>query len=62
VLSSLRRRSARWETDPESARSALSAASSLVLRPLGRESWTGWPKPALKHADGLRAQPLAGES
>jgi hypothetical protein len=38
VLSALERRSARWDTDPESARNALSAAVSLVLRLLGREA------------------------
>jgi hypothetical protein len=38
ILSSLERRSARWDTDPESARSALSAAISLVLRLIGREA------------------------
>lgn len=37
VLSSLERRSSRWDTDPESAQSALSAAVSLVLRLLGRD-------------------------
>jgi hypothetical protein len=37
VLSSLERRSALWDHDPESARSTLSAAISLVLRLLGRE-------------------------
>jgi hypothetical protein len=37
VLSGLERRSARWDSDPESARSALSAAVSLVLRLLGRD-------------------------
>jgi Helicase HerA, central domain len=37
ILSSLERRSARWDQDPESARSALSAAISLVLRLLGRD-------------------------
>jgi hypothetical protein len=37
VLSSLERRSPRWDTDPESARAALSAAVSLVLRLLGRD-------------------------
>jgi hypothetical protein len=37
VLSSLERRSERWDTDPESARSALSAAVSLLLRLLGRD-------------------------
>lgn len=37
MLSSLERRSSRWDTDPEAARSALSAAVSLVLRLLGRE-------------------------
>src|SRR5512133_3808273 len=37
VLSSLERRSARWDTDPESARDALSAGVSLVLRLLGRD-------------------------
>jgi DNA helicase HerA-like ATPase len=37
VLSSLERRSERWESDPESARAALSAAVSLVLRLLGRD-------------------------
>jgi hypothetical protein len=35
VLSSLERRSEQWEHDPESARAALSAAISLVLRLLG---------------------------
>lgn len=38
VLSTLERRSARWDTDPETARDALSAAISLVLRLLGRDS------------------------
>jgi hypothetical protein len=37
VLSSLERRSSRWDTDPESARDGLSAAISLVLRLLGRD-------------------------
>jgi Bacterial protein of unknown function (DUF853) len=37
LLSSLERRSARWDTDPESARASLSAAVSLVLRLLGRD-------------------------
>lgn len=37
VLSSLERRSDRWDTDPEAARDALSAAVSLVLRLLGRD-------------------------
>jgi DNA helicase HerA-like ATPase len=37
ILSSLERRSPRWDSDPESARDALSAAVSLVLRLLGRE-------------------------
>jgi hypothetical protein len=37
VLSSLERRSNRWEHDAESARAALSAAISLVLRLLGRD-------------------------
>jgi hypothetical protein len=37
VLSPLERRSARWSTDPESARAALSAAVSLALRLLGRD-------------------------
>jgi len=37
VLSSLERRSERWDSDPEAARDALSAAVSLVLRLLGRD-------------------------
>jgi hypothetical protein len=37
VLSALERRSSRWDTDPESARNAVSAAVSLVLRLLGRD-------------------------
>ena len=37
VLSSLERQSERWNRDPESARAALSAAVSLVLRLLGRD-------------------------
>jgi hypothetical protein len=37
VLSSLERRSERWDTDVESARAALSAAVSLLLRLLGRD-------------------------
>ncbi len=37
MLSSLERRSGRWESDPEAARDALTAAVSLVLRLLGRE-------------------------
>jgi hypothetical protein len=36
-LSSLERRSSRWDSDPEAARNALTAAVSLVLRLLGRE-------------------------
>jgi hypothetical protein len=38
MLSSLERRSPRWDADPEAARDALAAAVSLVLRLLGRES------------------------
>ncbi|HEY4106914.1 MAG TPA: helicase HerA-like domain-containing protein [Polyangiaceae bacterium] len=38
LLSSLERRSPRWDRDPESARAALSAAISLVLKLIGRES------------------------
>jgi hypothetical protein len=38
VLSSLERRSERWDKDPEGARAALSAAVSLLLRLLGRDS------------------------
>ncbi len=38
VLSSLERRSARWDDDVEGARAALSAAISLVLRLLGRDA------------------------
>jgi hypothetical protein len=37
MLSSLERRGARWDSDPEAARDALSAAVSLLLRLLGRE-------------------------
>jgi len=37
VLSSLERQSDRWSRDPESARGALSAAVSLLLRLLGRD-------------------------
>ncbi len=37
VLSSLERRSPRWDHDPESARASLSAALSLVLRLVGRD-------------------------
>ena len=37
VLSGLERPSTRWAADPDGARSALSAASSLVLRLLGRD-------------------------
>jgi len=37
VLSPLERRAARWDSDAESARAALSAAVSLVLRLLGRD-------------------------
>ena len=37
VLSPLEKRSARWDSDPESARGALSAAVSLALRLLGRD-------------------------
>ncbi len=38
VLSSLERRSSRWDHDVEGARAALSAAISLILRLLGRDS------------------------
>jgi len=37
VLSGLERRSTRWDTDPEAARDAMTAAVSLVLRLLGRD-------------------------
>lgn len=37
MLSALERRSSRWNTDPEAARNALSAAVSLVLRLVGRD-------------------------
>jgi hypothetical protein len=37
VLSSLERRSALWDRDPEAARASLSAAVSLVLRLVGRD-------------------------
>jgi len=37
MLSALERRSSRWDSDPEAARNALSAAVSLILRLLGRE-------------------------
>ena len=38
VLSALERRSSRWDTDREAARTALVAAVSLVLRLVGREA------------------------
>ncbi len=38
VLSALERRSARWDTDVDGARAALSAAISLILRLLGRDA------------------------
>ncbi|MEY4549831.1 MAG: hypothetical protein RL685_6026 [Pseudomonadota bacterium] len=38
ILSSLERRTPAWDSDVESARAALSAAISLVLRLIGRES------------------------
>jgi hypothetical protein len=38
VLSTLERRSPRWDTDPESARFVLSGAVSLLLRLLGRDA------------------------
>lgn len=38
VLSTLERRSDRWDTDPEGARAALSAAVSLIMRLLGRDA------------------------
>ena len=38
MLSSLERRSSRWDTDPESAQASLSAAVSLVLRLVGRDA------------------------
>jgi hypothetical protein len=37
ILSSLERRSASWDNDPEAGRAAVSAAISLVLRLLGRD-------------------------
>lgn len=62
VLSSLERRSERWDSDPESARSALSAAISLLLRLLGRD-----PDPAKSREHVLLSvlaerRLLAGES
>jgi hypothetical protein len=38
ILSSLERRSPSWDTDPEASRAAVSAAISLVLRPLGKDA------------------------
>jgi len=38
ILSALERRSSRWDDDPEAARASLSAAISLVLRLVGRDS------------------------
>ncbi|MFO0711673.1 MAG: helicase HerA-like domain-containing protein [Sandaracinus sp.] len=38
VLSALERRSPRWDTDVEGARAALAAASSLLLRLIGRDA------------------------
>jgi hypothetical protein len=62
VLSSLERRSDRWQHDPESARSALSAAVSLLLRLVGRD-----PDPAKSREHVLLSvlaerRLLAGES
>ena len=62
VLSSLERRSARWDTDRDGARAALSAAISLVLRLLGRD-----PDPAKSREHVLLAllaerRLLAGQS
>jgi hypothetical protein len=37
ILSSLERRSATWDSDPEASRAAVSAAISLVLRLLGKD-------------------------
>jgi hypothetical protein len=37
ILSSLERRSASWDTDPEASRAAISAAISLVLRLIGKD-------------------------
>jgi hypothetical protein len=37
ILSSLERRSASWDSDPEASRAAVSAAISLVLRLLGKD-------------------------
>ena len=47
VLSALERRSGRWDTDLQGARTALSAAISLVLRLTGRE---GDPAKSREHA------------
>lgn len=62
VLSSLERRSSRWDTDVEGARAALSAAISLILRLLGRD-----PDPARSREHVLLSvlaerRLLAGES
>ncbi len=62
LLSSLERRSARWDTDLETARATLSAAISLVLRLLGRD-----PDPAKSREHVLLSvlaerRLLAGES
>jgi len=53
LLSSLERRSPRWDTDPEAAHASLDAAVSLVLRLLGRE-----PDPA-KNAEHVLLSTLA---
>jgi hypothetical protein len=62
ILSSLERRSAAWDVDPEAGRAALSAAISLVLRMLGRD-----PNPAKSREHVLLAvlaerRLLAGQS
>ncbi|HKO90904.1 MAG TPA: hypothetical protein VJU61_07125 [Polyangiaceae bacterium] len=53
MLSSLERRSERWDTDPESARAALSAAVSLLLCLLGRD-----PDPARSRDHVLLSVPV----
>jgi hypothetical protein len=62
ILSSLERRPETWDSDPESARAALSAAISLVLRLIGRESDPAKSREHVLLAVLAERRLLAGES
>lgn len=62
ILSSLERRAATWDTDPEAARASLSAAVSLVLRLLGLDPDPAKSRPHVLLSVLAEVRLLAGQS